>query len=173
MTTRCDPCRPAARCCDPWRLVAARCDSLRLANKRLALECAKIVANGVFQDSRKNVQKMSWGSFLGVADKMSKKCQKNVLGSSWGPAPKKRPQRGAPKGARRFAPRPFGSVEGHENGFKRSKNGPEKVWGPFFDIFLTSCRSPAGPQDLFWIFCRRPPEISPRTFFGHFSANPE
>ena len=67
----------------------------------------------------------------------------------------------APKGARRFAPRPFGSVEGHENGFKRSKKGPEKVWGPFFDIFLTSCRSPAGPQDLFL------------TFFGPFVGDPQ
>ena len=67
----------------------------------------------------------------------------------------------APKGARREAPRPFGSVEGHENGFERSKKGPEKVWGPFFDIFLTSCRSPAGPQDLFL------------TFFGPFVGDPQ
>ena len=67
----------------------------------------------------------------------------------------------APKGARREAPRPFGGVEGHQNGLKRSKKGPEKVWGPFFDIFLTSCRSPAGPQDLFL------------TFFGPLVGDPQ
>ena len=67
----------------------------------------------------------------------------------------------APKGARREAPRPFGVVFGHQNGFKRSKKGPEKVWGPFFDLFLTSCRSPAGPQDLFL------------TFFGPFVGDPQ
>ena len=67
----------------------------------------------------------------------------------------------APEGARREAPRPFGGVFGHQNGFKRSKKGPEKVWGPFFDIFLTSCRSPAGPQDLFL------------TFFGPFVGDPQ
>ena len=77
---------------------------------------------------------MSWGRFLGVACKMSKKCQKNVWGVQLGfgkmskKCQKNVPRhfqdiftKNAPKGARRFAPRPFGGVEGHENGFKMSK----------------------------------------------------
>ena len=132
---------------------------------------------------------------MGVADKRSKKGQKKVLGSSWASAKcqknvKKRSTDlfwtffgpfkavfmtlNAPKGARREAPRPFGGVFGHQNGFKMSKKCPENVWGHFFDIFLTFCRSPAGPPDIFltffWTFCRRPPEIDPRTFFGHFES---
>ena len=67
----------------------------------------------------------------------------------------------APKGARREAPRPFGGVEGHENGFKMSKKCLEDAWGHFFDIFWTFCRSPAGPQDIFL------------TFLGHFVGDPQ
>ena len=62
----------------------------------------------------------------------------------------------APKGARREAPRPFGGVFGHQNGFKMSKKCPENVWGHFFDIFVDILPkpswTPAGPQDIFSTF---------------------
>ena len=141
---------------------------------------------------------------MGVADKRSKKGQKKVLGSSWASArcqknvKKRSPDLfwtffgpfkavfmtlNAPKGARREAPRPFGGVFGHQNGFKMSKKCPENVWGHFFDIFLTFCRSPAGPQldprtFLFTCFghfaCdpQRPPEINPKNLLEKFSAIP-
>ena len=42
--------------------------------------------------------------------------------------------------------------------FAETQLDPSWTPGHFFDIVLT--------------FCRRPPEMTPKTFFGHFSANP-
>ena len=62
----------------------------------------------------------------------------------------------APKGARREAPRPFGGVFGHQNGFKMSKKCPENVWGHFFDIFVDILPKPSWTPghffDIFWTF---------------------